>query len=285
MQQVNHHAHSCFSDGQLHPQDYVQEALLQALEGYGFADHAPIPGASISLMSLDDLNAYNLTIDQLKNDYGHRIRLYKALEVDYIPGLINVQSPHIQQANLDYTVGAVHYVDQLNDGTPWGFEASVEHFQRGISEAFGGDIQAAVCRYYALIREMVTDFPPDIVAHLDRIKKLNQQNRFFNEYDEWYRNEIIDTLEVIAEAGVIMEVNTKGYYNGEIDDMYPSGWILEIAHEMDIPVHLASDAHHPLNITKGFNYGAEILHKAGYRSLHVMGKKGWTTTPISALVI
>ena len=285
MQQVNHHAHSCFSDGQLHPEDYVQEALRQALDAYGFADHAPIPGSSISLMSLDDLNAYNQTIDQLKSAYGHRIRLYKALEVDYIPGLINVQSPHIQQANLDYSVGAVHYVDQLADGSPWGFEASVENFQRGILEAFGGDIQAAVCRYYALIREMVTDFPPDIVAHLDRIKKLNQHNRFFNEYDEWYRNEIIDTLEVIAEAGVIMEVNTKGYYNGEINDMYPSGWILEIAHEMDIPVHLASDAHHPLNITKGFNFGTEILHRSGYRTLYVLGKKGWTATPISALAI
>ena len=82
-----------------------------------------------------------------------------------------------------------------------------------------------------------------------------------------------------------MEVNTKGYYNGEINDLYPSGWVLEIAHEMDIPVHLASDAHHPLNITKGFNLGAEILHKAGYRKLHVLGKKGWKTTPISALVL
>ena len=92
-------------------------------------------------------------------------------------------------------------------------------------------------------------------------------------------------MEVIAEAGVIMEVNTKGFYNGEINDMYPSGWILQIAQEMEIPVHLASDAHHPLNITKGFGRGAEVLHKAGYRDLLVLGEHEWIRTPISELVL
>ena len=42
------------------------------------------------------------------------------------------------------------------------------------------------------------------------------------------------------------------YYKKEINTTYPGRWILDIAQELEIPVNLASDAHHPDNITKGF---------------------------------
>lgn len=263
MQQANYHAHSHFSDGQHSPEVYLSNAISQGLKAYGFSDHAPILLEGFGMMSMDKLNDYLHEISRLQDEYGQRIQIYKGLEVDYIPNVINVNSPHIVAANLDYTIGAVHYVDYFEDGRPWGFEGADKNFQKGLNEIFKGDIRACVHRYYSLIREMVTQHCPDVVAHLDRIKKLNFDEKYFSEKEEWYREEVIKTLEIIAQSEAIMEINTKGYYKGETLDTYPGKWVLEIAHEMGIPIHLSSDAHHPDDITKGFDYGIEMMKNIG----------------------
>lgn len=124
-------------------------------------------------------------------------------------------------------------------------------------------------RYYELIRTMVRDYRPDVVAHLDRIKKLNKGDRFFPERASWYREEVIRTMEVIAQAGVIMEVNTKSFYKKELEETYPGKWALEIALEMKIPVNIGSDAHHPDDITKGFDHASRVLQEVGYTTTKI----------------
>lgn len=280
MQLANHHAHSYFSDGRLSPRDYLQEAIAQGLSAYGFSDHAPIPNSTVGLMSLEGLERYLVEIDTLKELYEEDIQVYKSLEVDYIPGLITMDSPYIVEAKLDYVIGAVHFVDAFGDGTPWGFEGSVENFERGVEEIFQGDIQMAVERYYTLIRAMVAEYRPKIVAHLDRIKKLNQGERFFSEQSLWYREAVEKTLTTIASSGSIMEVNTKGYYKNEIAEPYPGRWVLAKAKEMGIPIHLASDAHHPRDITKGFEFGASLLLETGYEEVTILSEGDWVPAPL-----
>ncbi|MBX2872252.1 MAG: histidinol-phosphatase [Saprospiraceae bacterium] len=280
MQLANHHAHSHFSDGRLSPREYLQQAIAQGLNAYGFSDHAPIPNSSVGLMSLESLLRYLAEVDTLKEIYAEDIQVYKSLEVDYIPGTITMDSAHIQDANLDYIIGAVHFVDAFSDGTPWGFEGSKDNFERGVAEIFHGDMQAAVGRYYALITEMVQGYQPTIVAHLDRIKKLNKGERFFSEQSSWYREAVENTLVTIKASGSIMEVNTKGYYKNETSEPYPGRWVLAKAKEMGIPVHLASDAHHPEDITKGFEFGASILLKVGYTDVTVLSEGEWIPTPL-----
>lgn len=275
MKIANHHAHSDFSDGRLKPRDYLNQALSQGLQTYGFSDHAPIPSSSVSLMTIAELEKYLLEIESLKEEFSGKIQVYKGLEVDYIPNVISLNSEHIQAANLDYSIGAVHYVDHFVDGTPWGFEGTVENFEKGLKEIFEGDVRAAIERYFSLIREMLSISQPDIVAHIDRIKKLNRNGRFFSEKADWYQVALLQTLEVIAEKEVILEVNTKGFYRNETVEPYPGSWILNRAFEMNIPVHLASDAHHPDDITKGFDYGATLLQEVGYGSCQILVDGTW----------
>lgn len=280
MQFANYHAHSNFSDGQGTPEMYLQTAIQQGLKAYGFADHAPISLAGIGIMSFQQLPYYLAEIDRLKVVYADQIQVYKSLEVDYIPGVISVNSEPIKAANLDYTVGAVHYIDYLNGGQPWGFEGTDENFQKGLKEIFGGDIRACITRYYELIRAMVEEDCPDIVAHLDRIKKLNKNDRYFSERATWYQNEVIDTLDAIATANAVMEINTKGYYKGETEDTYPGKWVLEIANDMGIPFVLSSDAHHPNDITKGFKYAVSILRSIGVKTTMQFLDGEWTNDTI-----
>ncbi|PPK85292.1 histidinol-phosphatase (PHP family) [Neolewinella xylanilytica] len=249
---TNHHAHTYYSDGVGAPEEYVERALREGFTSYGFSDHAPIPFAGISSMSVTDLSDYIAEIDRLRLRFGDRIKLYKSLEVDYIPEVINVDSTHIRAAGLDYTVGAVHYIDYLPDGMPWSFQRANPVFEEGINTIFGGNPRAMVERYFSLVREMVATHPPSIVAHLDRVKKRNQEGRYWDENEPWYRRAVEETLEAIAGAGCIMEVNTRGIYLDEITDTYPTDWVVRRAHQRGIRLQVNSDAHRSEHIAGAF---------------------------------
>ncbi|MCB0685826.1 MAG: histidinol-phosphatase [Saprospiraceae bacterium] len=271
----NHHTHTNFSDGQDSLENFVRKAVHLNMITLGFSDHAPIPMTDLVGIAPDQLSVYSQRIDELKKQLENQIQIYKSLEVDYIPGLISVHNPHIVNANLDYTIGAVHYVDGFSDGSFWSFEKSQVIFEQGLEMIFHGDIRQLITRYYTLIDEMVNDHTPDVVAHLDRIKKWNKNNRYFDESEKWYRCILMTTLENIARKGIILEVNTKGFYKKETEDTYPSRWILEMANELKIPTHLASDAHQIDHLRGGFEFGLKQLQKVGYKRTFVMLDDQW----------
>ncbi|NJB86021.1 histidinol-phosphatase (PHP family) [Lewinella marina] len=277
---TNHHAHTRFSDGIGEPLDYVREAVQQGVSAYTFSDHAPIPLAAAGCMLMEDLADYSSVIAGLQREYAGRIQLYKSLEVDYIPGVMNVNSPHIRAAGLDFTVGAVHYVDYLPDGTPWSFQRPEPVFAEGIRTIFGGDARRMVERYYGLVREMVATHPPDIVAHLDRIKKRNVGEAYWSEREPWYERAVEETLEAIQGAGCILEVNTRGLYLGEWEDTYPSGWIVERALRRGIRLQVNSDAHRPEHITGGFAKTYAALQQIGAGEVWIYGSHGFRPIPL-----
>ena len=280
MQFANFHAHSNFSDGKEAPETYLKNAIKQGLRIYGFSDHAPLPIDNFGAMHMSQLPAYLSEIDRLKEAYSDRIQVYKSLEVDYISDVINIHSEHIQSAKLDYTIGAVHFIGYLENGLPWGFEGSKESFEKGLQEVFDGDIKASVKKYFACIREMVQHHCPNVIAHLDRLKKQNKEEKYFSENETWYQIEVLTTLEAISKTDAILEINTKGYYRNEIADMYPSDWVLEAAKDMGIPFLIGSDAHHPDDIVKGFRYAIRLLRRMGVRHTRIFNNYQWEDVSI-----
>ncbi len=265
----NHHSHTTFSDGKAPAETFILEALRQGMTAYGFSDHCPIPHQDMSMMKMAQLPEYLAEIERLRAVYGDRIEIHRSLEVDYLPGLVSVDSPHIREAELDYTIGAVHFVDCLDGDRPWSFQQPEPLFQRGIDEIFGGSARAMVERYYELVREMVTTHPPDIVAHPDRIKKRNLGGLYWKEKEPWYRETVEATLDDIARAGIIMEVNTRGMYRGTVQELYPSAWIMESAVGRGIPLQINSDTHEVEHVTGGFAPTYELLDRLGVRAVHI----------------
>ena len=278
---INHHSHSVFSDGKGTLEEMAEYAISKRMDALGFSDHAPIPNSELGHMTMDKIKTYLHHIDKIKSSIK-QLQIYKSLEVDYIPEVINAKSDHIVEADLDYTIGAVHYIDYFKNGNPWRFEGD---FESGLKRIFDGNVKQVITRYYALIREMVQYFPPDIIAHLDRIKLWNLGNRYFNESDEWYVEEVKRTLEVIAKSNCILEINTKGYYTGDNHIIYPSPWILKSALKLDIPVHLASDAHTPQDILSGFSYATDMIQKIGYKKMTIFLDNIWQSVPFKESTI
>jgi histidinol-phosphatase (PHP family) len=268
---TNYHSHSYYCDGVESPEDQVKGAISQGVKVFGFSSHCPLPFENAWSMKAARLNEYLADTKNLKEKYGDQIELYQSLEIDYIPSLCTISE---FAGRLDYTVGSVHYVDENWEGKPWEIDGATEGFLKGLVEVHGGDIRAVIQKYYRYIREMVELDCPDIVGHLDKIKMHNLQDSLYSESDSWYQKEVLDTLEVIAKAGCIVEINTRGLYKRNLDT-YPSDWILRKMVEMKIPVMINSDSHAPQEITLRFTEAAQKLLLAGYRTLRILTKGKW----------
>ncbi len=271
----NFHTHTCFCDGVGTLLDYVQNAKIMGLKCLGFSSHAPLPFPCSWCLKESDLNAYLNELSQLQAN--SELEVYKGLEVDYIP---DVTGPKKFKNLLDYTIGSIHFVDFLPDGSPWEIDGSQSAFEKGLKDIFHNRIQNAVQRYFELTQKMVQTDCPDIIGHLDKIKIQNRHKKFFSEQERWYQSELKTTLDYISRFGGIVEVNTRGMYQGKATEPYPGYQALAYIRQKGIPITLSSDAHHPSQLTKGFRALMKELSRIGFRELHVRQNGKWQPVPL-----
>lgn len=274
------HVHGRFCDGCGEPEEYVLKALEAGFCAIGFSSHAPIPFENTWAMREEDLPEYTATIEALKSKYQGQIQIYRGMEIDYLPGLSGPKSDWIKALNLDYTIGSVHFVERGPEGLNFSVDGSDEEIRYLLNKVYEGNIRAMVADYYRRIRKMVMLHQPDIAGHLDIIKKNNAGERYFSEGEEWYRREVLKTLETIAGAGVIVEVNTGGIARGYVNDLYPSSWILAECRRQNIPIMLNSDAHRPEALTAYYQEALKRLKELGFCEQKILFNQKWTTVEL-----
>ncbi len=274
-----YHSHTFYCDGEGSPEDYIRQAIDQGLPAYGFSSHAPVPFPNDWSMKKELVEEYMEEIEILRGSYSQLIEIYTGLEADFIPGKTDPLTVK-NEYKLDYVIGSIHYVKQFNSGVPWQIDGNPEDFERGYNEIFNRNAQALITEYYELTRQMIREGRPDILGHLDKIKMHNKSFRLFNEDDNWYQQEVLATLEEAKKAAVIIEVNTRGIYKKGMSEPYPGRWALEKIREMDIPVMLNSDAHHPSEITASYAEALSIMKAAGIRKVMVIKNNQFELTDI-----
>ncbi|PWJ41856.1 histidinol-phosphatase [Sediminitomix flava] len=274
MSWTNYHSHSNYCDGKDQLEAHVESALGQ-LKVFGFSSHCPVPFDNTWSMKLEKLSTYLEETKALKNKYSDRIELYRGLEVDYIPELVGPSSDYIKNANLDYTIGSIHYVDQF-DNTKWEIDGNHNFFLEGLEKIFDRDIQQAIERYFELTRMMIEDDCPTVVGHIDKIKIQSENGELFSEDSKWYKDAFAETLELVSKnENLIVEVNTRGIYKKKCDSAYPGEWGLKRMYELGIPVQINSDSHHPSDLTKAFSETASLLQEIGYKTVRVLKNNQW----------
>jgi len=130
--------------------------------------------------------------------------------------------------------------------------------------------------YFAEV-EKVAAMKPDILAHIDLIKKLNAEGEFFDEESPRYKAAALKALNAAKENGCLLEVNTGGVYRGYRKDFYPGPWLLTEWHKMGGKVIITSDAHDTASLTFGFDEAAEAVKAAGFSSVEVLTVNGFET--------
>lgn len=274
---ANFHTHSHYCDGKGPLSDYVTRALALKMPTLGFSSHAPLPFDKPWCMAHDRLAHYVDSINTLKAS-TRGIQLYAGLEADFVPYRIK---PTDFNGILDYTIGSVHFVDELPDGTPWEIDGPHAHFLEGLEKIFHNNARAAMLRYIELTKQMVQTSCPTVIGHLDKIKIQNVDNKLFREDEPWYREAIDDLLNSIAHEGAILEVNTRGIYQKKSATTYPSPWILEHAVKKEIPITLSSDAHHPDDLVNQFTETATVLRTIGFKTLTILYDGSWQPFPFT----
>ena len=270
---ANYHTHSYYCDGAGEPESYVKKAIELGFFSIGFSSHAPVGFENSFALNKDKLKDYLENIEYLKHKYIGTIEIYSGLEVDYFEDTSLMTD--VKKLNLDYIIGSVHYIKNKKSGKYLGIDCSQEECKKIIKDNYNGDGKKFVFEYYSLVRDMIKYLRPPVIGHLDLLKKNNRNNLFFSENENWYKDEVIKTLETTAEAGSILEVNTGGMARKYINTTYPSPWILRIASDMNIPVTLSSDAHSPDVINAYFDDASAIIKNAGYIKISIIKNGDW----------
>lgn len=271
----NYHTHSRFSDGSAEPEEYVKAAILQGFTSLGFSEHSVLPFENTFALQPGNEIAYISEIKRLQEVYKDRLQILLAMEADYIPGISAGFSNLKSSLGLDYLIGSVHLVMNYEKRLLWFIDGPKrETYDKGLDELFNGDIRKGVTAYWHQVNRMIEEEDFDIIGHLDKIK-MHNRGRWFSENEKWYTDLVNQTISLIAEKDLIVEVNTRGIYKGRSESLFPGEYILRKLKDNNVRVALSSDAHQPTELSLGFEDAKAMLRSCGYGGYTVFSEGEW----------
>ena len=269
----NFHSHTRYCDGSAEPEAYIIEAIRQGFKSYGFSAHSPIPLPNNFALTDETIRPYCNEIERLKEKYKGQIDIFLGMEADFIHGLSTPFDDFRTQFNLDYIIGSVHIVKSPT-GDTWFIDGPRrESYDDGLKRFFNNDIRLAVASFYHQTNRMLETEHFEIIGHFDKIT-MHNQNRFFSSSEQWYRDLVLETIALIKEKGVVVEINSRGLYKKRSADFFPETFILKHLHDAKIPVMINSDAHAPHEISLLRHEAVTALKNVGFKEQAVIDRGG-----------
>lgn len=228
------------------PEEYIQKAIALGIDVYGFSCHAPMAFDTKYRMSLAQLPEYFETLQSLRQSYKTHIDIRIGLEVDFIKGKENLIESQVQNAQVDYLIGSVHF---LND---WGFDNPefIGHYKHT-------DMTQCWSDYLDSIAAMAQSGLFQIIGHFDLLKVFN------NPPPSTLHHKLKTTLESIKDNTCVLEINSAGLRK-PCAEQYPSRHILKMAKDMQIPITFSSDAHSLEQVGAGYEICKNLALELGY---------------------
>jgi histidinol-phosphatase (PHP family) len=256
----------------------VQRAIEAGFSHYGLSEHVAryrdedlFPEEKALSISPDDLirtfEAYVEHARELQARYADRIQLLVGFETERLPpdDWANTMRGARERLNIDYIVGSVHDVD--------GFviDYKPEH-TNALAEQLGGMEELQV-RYFDALAELVTELKPEVVGHIDLVRKFDGETPSFGKR-AWTHLE--RTLEAVRAAGAVLDVNAATRRRG-MGPVYPLPAILERARAMGIGVTLGDDSHGAHDVGVGLDACMQAIAAAGYREVSYLAREDGRT--------
>lgn len=222
-----------------------------------------------------DFARYTAHLQELVPEFEGRLSVLRGLEMEIVPTAKYValmqefrnQKLADGSPAFDYAVGSVHYVDEIQiDGRPESYVLA--------AEACGG-VEALAIRYYDLLAEMAIALRPEVVGHLDLIKRNLALAGFGGFSLETPRIQAAaeNALEAVRSVGAILDLNTAGWRKG-LGEPYPAPPLVQKAHEMGIGFCFGDDSHRPSDVGAGVPEAREYLLRCGVPTVTVLNREG-----------
>ena len=272
----NYHSHCTFCDGLSHPENFVQFAVAEGFRAYGFSSHSPLPFETFWNMSKMDLPEYLTEINRLKNKYAKQIEIYLGLEIDYLDKTYNAAIPYFQSLGLDYRISAVHFLSCSSALTAENMvciDGSYRDFQEGLNKFFDGNIRRMTEFFFESSIQMVEIGGFDVVGHIDKIYMNGSRHPDFDIQADWYRKPFLKLLDLVAEKGLIVEINCKNMTRK--GQTYPHIASYQELKKREIPIIVSSDCHEPHLINNGRPEAIALLKEAGYKATRELVNGTW----------
>lgn len=257
---ANAHTHTTWCDGKNSAEEMVRAALAAGFQCIGFSGHSYTWFDESYAMSLEGTKRYRQEIRRLAQAYRGQIDIRLGTEWDW-------HSQDTDPADYDYVIGSCHYLYSPVSQAYYTIDYTPQELKRCLQEGFDGDADAMVCAYYKNVAEMATQRRPDIVGHLDLLRKLNAQGCYFDETAPGYLKQACRAADACMEAGCIIEINTGGVYKGYRDTPYPAEPILRYIARSGGKITVNSDAHDAKGIDFMFSEALQLAKDCGFSSL------------------
>jgi histidinol-phosphatase (PHP family) len=265
-----HHERCGHAVGKL--EEYVQRGIQLGLQQLGLSDHLPLihvdPASYYPEMAMPmaELPRYVEECLTLKERYRGVIDLRVGLEADYIEGYEDQIREILSPYPWDYLIGSVHFLGEW-DITDY----------RQVDGWEGKDELEVYRLYYDAVKKSALSGLYDIIGHMDVIKRFGYGPQTPEGKAE-VRTLELETLKVIADSGIAMELNASGLTK-PCAEMFPAEYLLQEAFRLGIPLTLGSDAHDPVKLGDGLQEARNMLWHTGFRELAVFEGRRRTAVP------
>ena len=253
----------------------VQTAIERGMATYGLTEHAPRVAPELvyaeekemgwdvdHLLKLFD--AYVAEARRLQTAYAGEIELLVGFEIEVVPvdRYATVMQELRDRYALDYIVGSVHWVDGIIiDYTKAWFDDAV---------AACGGLEGLALRYYDTVAEMLTALRPEVVGHLDLVRRHGGEAPEFE--TAAVRERARQVLALVKEQDAILDINTAAYRKG-LATPYPAPWLLETARDLGVACCFGDDAHRISEIGAGIPEARDYLLAHGVETVTVLTRE------------
>jgi histidinol-phosphatase (PHP family) len=281
---TNYHTHTEFCDGRASAAEMAAAAAAAGYSVLGFSSHAPLPFHNEGNMELARLGDYKAEVRRLGREWEERgLEVLLGLEIEWVPGLCSPRDAIFREAGLDYSIGALHFVDLPGSGR-FAVDLGEAAFEAA-AEAYAGDAadlgRAVYEDYYAQLGELIGAGGFDILAHFDLVKKNNGADgsgagRWFDESSPGYLGAALGAVQPLKGKDIVVEINVGGMSRGKVKSPYPSLPILRELRSVGARITFSADAHAPEHLGVHLDAARDLARAAGYDSVAALTKGQWT---------
>lgn len=253
---TNYHTHSTLCDGMSTLRENVEYALKLHFSHLGFSGHMD---ADIHM----DLGKYVREVRKLRKEYKGRISILCGIELDTLYDASCARG-------LDYIIGSTHFLDVPYEKL-LSVDDTVEDLVLLCNEFFGGDYIKLCKAYFELAATTYDKLHCTFIGHFDLVTKFNDFLHFADEESKRYLGPAYDAIEYLIHEGVPFELNTREVHRGKI---YPGKNMLKRIRELGGEIIISSDAHHAIELNKGFFMAIRIAKECGFDHTNILKMDG-----------
>ncbi len=274
MLKFSYHNHTNYSDAIDTPEDMAKTAYEAGFTHFAFTDHIYSEDFPDWTLNPQKYAIYAEHIDRIKKMYQGKMKIFTGIEADWYKRE-KTYFTHYEELLplLDFTVGSIHILRPGNIN--YLIDGSMDFYTACLNDGYGGSVEKMVTDYFETYTEMATGLKPDLLGHIDIIRKNNPNNLFFDEREKWVVKLQEQLAKEIKKLDLVTEVNGGGAFRYKNNMFYPSEQFFHILKDQEVKITIGLDAHSVEMVNGYYKESVNLLKKAGYKEVYYFEDRGW----------